>query len=545
MRKFNKTLITIFLLTSTQAILSAQTSNQSSGYLFYSLLGVGVLVALGAIITLADNLLKVEASKVGIDVIKKDIGILPSLSNYLTGKKPEFVGENSYHKLTRGYDLKLSGQASGTVEDVRVTRFAVCPTDFRGMSPIPKVVVEVGDTVKAGDPLFFDKKNPEVIYTAPVSGEIIEVNRGEKRSIIEVVILADLVQQHKVFSVPSASASRTEITQFLQESGAWTLLNQRPYDIVPPIGDIPRDIYISTFDTAPLAPDANVIISGKEVYFQKGLEVLGLLTSGSVHLGLDGRKPESVSSAFTQATGVAKHWFAGKHPAGNVGVQIHHTKPIKSGQNVWTLGVQEVISIGKLFSDGVLDCTRIVALAGSKLSAPKYVRTFVGAQIGELLAGNIKEDGKDSRIISGDVLSGKQKTTNQYLGYKDDQVTVIAEGNEYELFGWLLPIKPRPSISNTFPNFLFPDYKFEGDTNTHGEARAFVVSGQYEEVLPMNIYPQHLMKAILANDFEKMEGLGIQELSEEDIALCEFVCTSKIPLQKILREGLDMVQSQG
>ena len=545
LRKYHKALLTIVLLISTQVILSAQSGTASSGFLFYSLLGVGILVALGAIISLADNLLKVEASKVGLDIVKNDIGILPSVSNMLSGKKPKFAGENSFKKLSKGFDIKLTGEAPLTVKENTASRFAICPTDFNGMSPIPKVVVEVGDIVKAGDVLFFDKKVSEIMYTSPVSGEIIEVNRGEKRSISEVVILADINQQYKNFDVPSLSSEISTVVSFLQESGAWTLFNQRPFDIVPGLKDLPRDVFVSTFDTAPLAPDANFVIKGNEAYFQKGIDVLNKLTLGAVHLGLNGNVGAEISDAYKNAVGAKKHYFAGKHPAGNVGVQIHHIKAIKSGDKVWTLGVQEVVTLGKLFAEGIWDASRVIAITGSKLLEPTYIKTFVGAQVSELLKNNIKTTEKKARYISGDVLSGKQKSENQYLSYKADQITVIEEGDDYELLGWLLPLKPRPSASGTFPNFLFPNYKFDANTNMHGEKRAFVVSGQYEEVLPMDIYPQQLMKAIITNDFEKMEGLGILELSEEDIALCEFVCTSKSPLQKTLREGLDIVQSQG
>ena len=250
---------------------------------------------------------------------------------------------------------------------------------------------------------------------------------------------------------------------------------------------------------------------------------------------------QAPSAVFTEATGVEKHWFKGMHPAGNVGVQIHHISPIAGGDKVWTLGVQEVISIGKLFIEGKFDASRVVVVTGAELKAPVYVDTYLGANIGSLVADNlINEEG---RLISGDVLSGRQKTKEEFLNFSDDQITTLKEGNEYEMFGWLAPIDARPSVSKTFMSRAF-DIVYEANTNTHGEKRAFVMTGQYEKVLPMDIYPQHLMKAILVNDFEKMEGLGINELLEEDIALCEFACTSKQPLQKILRTGLEIMREQ-
>jgi Na+-transporting NADH:ubiquinone oxidoreductase subunit A len=534
-----KILLTTGLILTLFEISFAQ-SSFSSGTMTYIIVGIAAFVGLMALFSITDNLMKVEASKLGLDVEKKDIGILPSVTNLFSSKAKHLVGENSgYHQLKKGHDIKLAGVPSKDIIKMGVSRFAISPYDFRGMSPIPKVTVEVGDIVKAGDPLFYDKKIPEIIYTAPVSGEVIEINRGDKRAIKNVVILADKDISFKEFSTDESTVEAIKMT--MAESGAWSLLNQRPYDIVPALSEVPRDIFISTFDSAPLAPDNSLIVNGKEAHFQKGIDILAKLTAGSVYLGLDASQTNSV---FANLSNVKKHYFKGKHPAGNVGIQIHNIKPIKPGQKVWTLGVQEVLTIGKLFNEGIMDYSRILAIGGSRITNPSHVSTYTGANIGELIKNQIKSTDKEARIIDGDVLSGQHKTENDYLSYKADQISVISEGNYYELFGWLLPIKPRPSTSNTFPNFLYPDYKFEGDTNTHGEKRAFVVTGQYEDVLPMDIYPQHLAKAIMANDFERMEGLGINELSEEDVALCEFVCTSKIPLQSIVRNGLDIVRSQ-
>lgn len=397
--------------------------------------------------------------------------------------------------------------------------------------------------MKAGDQLFFDKQMPDVAFVAPVSGEVIEINRGGKRAITEVVILADKAQQFRTFDVPNlATASTADLMAFIKASGAWSLLRQRPFNVVPNPDVAPRDIFISTFDSAPLAPDSAIIIAGQGVAFQQGLDVLAKLTTGKVYLGLDARGDKAPDAAFTDAKNVSKRYFRGKHPIGNVGVQIHHTAPVSGSDVVWTLGVQEVITLGKLFAEGRFDASRTVALTGAELNKPHYVRTYAGANIGELLKGNLKND--HVRFISGDVLSGMQKAENSYLNWYDDQVTVIEEGDDYELFGWLVPSGLRPSISNTFPNFLFPNVEFKGNTNTHGEKRAFVVTNDYEQVMPMDIYTQQLMKSITVNDIERMEGLGILELVEEDVALCEFSCVSKQPLQQILREGLDTMREQ-
>lgn len=354
--------------------------------------------------------------------------------------------------------------------------------------------------------------------------------------------MADKDIQYKQFNPPSLSANREVIVDFLLESGVWPLINQRPFDITADPDVVPANIFISTFNSAPLALDSNAAINGNEEAFQYGLDTLAKLTSGTVHLGLSANG-EAPHDAFLNARGVQKTFFQGKHPSGNVGVQIHHAAPIRTGQTVWTLSVQDVITIGTLMYKGIYDASRVIAVVGSKILEPKLIKTRLGANINELVQSNISSDKR--RIIAGDVLTGQAIEGDAFMPMNCDQITAIAEGDYYEMFGWLLPIKPRPTISKTFPNFLFPDLKFEGDTNTHGEQRAFVVTGEYEKVLPMNLYPQQLMKAILANDYEQMEGLGINELSEEDIALCEFVCTSKIPLQRILRQGLDMVREQG
>ncbi len=522
-------------------ILSAQSVTSTPSYLIYALIGIGLLVVFGAIMMLTDNLLGIEADKHGVDLDSGNTNMFQKIKGLFKKAAPNFVDESKFHDLSKGYDIKLQGAARGEIKNVQVSRFAVKPQNFNGISPIPKIMVELGDEVKAGDPIFYDKKRPDIKYVAPVSGEVVEVRRGAKRSIAAVVILADKDQSYRSIDVPSLDGiSRESLVSFLQENGAWSLLEQRPFNIIPSTDSIPANIFISTFDSAPLAPNSNIVVEGHGAAFQKGIDVLNKLTSGKVYLGLNAN--EKPSSVFTNAENVEKHWFRGKHPAGNVGVQIHHMAPITGSNVVWTLGVQELITLGKLFTEKKFDTSRVVALTGAPLNQPKYVRTHLGANVADLLKGESLDE--SIRIIAGDVLSGEKVTTDDFLNFKDDQITAIAEGNQFELFGWLLPLAPRPSISKTFPSFLMPNYEFEGNTNTHGEKRAFVVSGQYESVLPMDIYPQHLMKAILTGDIEKMEGLGINELAEEDIALCEFVCTSKQPLQKILREGLNTLQEQ-
>jgi Na+-transporting NADH:ubiquinone oxidoreductase subunit A len=510
------------------------------------LIGLVLLIVAGAfwaLSTVISNLLSAKSKEMGVEESNSSSSLALSLRNFMVPKPKAVDSKSKVHYLDKGFELKMAGQPGSEIKKVQVYRVALKPIDFNFMSPIPKVDVEPGDKVKAGDVIFYDKKRPEIKYVAPVSGEIVDIVRGDKRAITHVVILCDQNMEYKKFEVPNIdTADRSSLMNFLAESGGLTLINQRPFDIVPSIEDEPENIFISTFDTAPLAPDNNFVVAGKEDDFQMGINVLAKLTSGSVFLGLDAMD-ENVSPAFRNAANAKIHWFAGKHPAGNVGVQIHHISPIRHGKNVWTLGVQDVIALGVLFNKGIFDASRLVAVAGHETIEQHYASVVMGASMGDILKNNLTEN--KFRIISGDVFSGKQSSLDDYLNYRDDQITVITEGDEYELFGWLLPIKLRPSTSGTFPNFLFPNHEYKPTTNTRGEKRAFVVSGQFEEVLPMDIYPQHLAKAILANDIEKMEGLGIYELTEEDIAICEFVCTSKSPLQSILREGLVYLKEQG
>ena len=505
------------------------------------LIATGIILLLAVILSVSDNLLQIEAKKSGIDIDQEDVGIIPKLSFDGNKSKPNFAKNSaSYHKLKKGFDIKLAGEASKVNLNASSSTFAVRPMDFRGIAPIPKLFVEVGQEVKAGQPLFYNKTTPDVIYAAPVSGEVIEVRRGAKRAISDVIILADKKQVPHTVSAPDLTkVSREDLVTFLVGSGAWPMINKRPFDVIADPADEPRDIFISGFDTAPLAPDASVLLEGKEKDFQAGLNVLAKLTSGGVHLSLNQDQSESWIAGVNN---VHTHYFSGKHPAGNVGVQIHHISPIHTGDTVWTLGVQEVASIGSLFTKGHLDCSRKVAIVGSEFTDTGYVNTHIGAQVSEIVGDNLASD--NVRLVAGDVLSGRKVAAEDFLSFTTDQITTIKEGDYNEFLGWLVPIAPRPTLSGTFPNFLYPNFKFSPDTNTHGEKRAFVASGQYESVLPMDIYPTHLMKAILANDYERMEGLGINELSEEDIALCEFACVSKQPLQKILRQGLDMMREQ-
>lgn len=513
-----------------------------SNALLYGLLLIVALLILAAVALIGDSMVTVKSKELGVERGSEKLSLFPSNEEMFAPKAEGAASGKKVFFLKKGFDIKLEGEASYDVdENLNVSTFALQPKNFIGMSPIPKVEVEVGQEVNAGDHILYDKKNPSVKYVAPVSGEVIAVNRAEKRSIAEVVILADKKMNfRKLPQFDFEKSSREELVNYMLDAGVWPHIKQRPYDIIADHTIEPKAIFVTTFDSAPLAPDQDIVVAGREDIFQIGLDVLNNLTSGKVHISIDA-KDEDPSTAFMNANGVEIHYFHGQHPAGNVGVHIHHIDPISSGEKVWTLGVQDVITLGALFEEGVYDAQRVVVLTGAELKNPRYVTTYLGANIGDLIKNDLKND--HVRLISGDVLSGKTKTQEQFLDFYEDQITVVEEGDEYEPFGWLIPSSARPSISPTFiSNLIGTTYR--ANTNTHGEKRAFVVTGQYEQVLPMDIYPQHLMKSILINDLERMEGLGIYELSEEDIAICEFTCTSKQPLQMILREGLEAMREQ-
>lgn len=521
------------------------------------MLSWGLIIALVAILlfillfmTLGDGLLKEAAQTMGVD--GDDYSVMPDSRAALYGggdskHKPAFVPQKAHFvELNRGFDINLIGEAelpkSGVIPTVIGGVYAVQMADFVAMAAMPKVLPEIGSHVKAGDALFFDKTQPEIVYAAPVSGTVLNVVRGDKRAIKSVLIQADAEQVYRHYNLPDlATVSRADLVDFLLESGAWALMRQRPFDTVANPAQPAKAIFVSTFDTAPLAPNLDFALQGNEAAFTKGLEVLTKLTDGGVHLGLNGNAPTAYADIHVK--GVQQHWFKGQHPAGNVGVQIHHINPINAGEAVWYLDVHAVITLGKLFNLGVFDTLKVIAVAGADLATPTYLRAHQGVSV-ETLPLAFKGDAANVRYISGDALSGTKISADGYLAFYDDQITVLQEGNYAEIFGWLLPQKGHPTISRTFPGGFFPDAQYEGDTQTNGEKRAFVMSGQYESVLPMDILPQFLFRAIMSNDLEAMEGLGILELSEEDVAICEYVCTSKQPLQKMLREGLDYFREQ-
>ncbi len=447
-------------------------------------------------------------------------------------------------KLKKGFNLNLAGKPEKKITEIpHPETFAIKPSDFSGMLR-PKLLVKEGDTVKAGSPLFYEKPLESVMYASPVSGEIVEIKRGEKRKVLEVKILADREVEFESFKSYSpsdlTSLTREEAVAHMTAGGVWPGIIQRPFGVVANPEDQPKSIFISTFDSSPLAADYAFALQGKEQFFQAGLDVLKKLTPGLVHLNIDA--DAEVAQVFAQAKGVELNKISGAHPAGNVGVQIHHIDPINKGEIIWTTTPYFVAQIGQLFLEGKYDASKIVAVGGESVLKPAYVKTYTGALVTKVVDGNVA-NGK-LRYVSGNVLSGEAVSKDSYLGYYHNQLTVIPEGDYEEFLGWIKPTTSKLTFHKAFGllSFLNGKKEYHVDTNTHGEQRSFVVSGAFEKVLPMDILPTYLFKAILANDYDGMEALGIFELIEEDVALCEFIDPSKNDLQVILRQGIDLVQ---
>ena len=439
--------------------------------------------------------------------------------------------------LKRGLDIRLRGDAEKTSGlSVEAERYALKPTDFPEMAP--KILVKTDQEVKAGEPIFFDKYHPEILFTAPTSGQVIAVNRGERRKVLEIIIRAD--GKHESLSFTKAdplNLSRQEVKSQLINSGLWPFLKQRPYGILANPNLVPKHIFISGFNSAPLAPDYEFTLQGQAADLQTGVNALTRLTDGKVYVGI---RPEQSNGIFAGLKNVEINQFSGPHPAGNVGIQIHHISPINKGEIVWTIAPQEVVFIGRLFNSGKLDLKKMVALTGSEVKAPKYYPLIHGASLENLLKGTTKQVVKE-RIISGNVLVGSQVDSDDYLGFFDNQVTVIPEGDYYEFLGWAKPRLHKFSVSRSYFSWLTPNKKYSLDSNLNGEERAFVMTGEYEKVLPMDLLPVQLIKAIIADNIDKIENLGIYEVIEEDLALCEYVCTSKIEVQRILRKGINLM----
>ena len=435
-------------------------------------------------------------------------------------------------KLRKGLDIKLVGAAELRLEETPMAKsYAVSPLDYENVTP--KLLVKVGDKVEAGSPLFFDKNNPRVLFTSPVSGTVSAINRGEKRKLLNVAVEPDQTQVYKELKVVDAKASRSEIVEMLLESGLWTRIVERPYGVIANPDATPKAIFVSAFDSAPLAPDYNFVLKSEKAALEAGLAVLARLTDGKVHLSA--RKGDE--GYMSEVKGVEYHTFSGKHPVGNVGVQIHHIDRIAKGDIVWTVNVQDVVLIGRLVMGGKLDMSKVIAVAGSEAQKPCYKRIIAGAAV-ESIVGQVAEN---VRVVSGDVLTGVTTAKDGYISANANMLSLIPEGNVYELLGWAMPRFHRFSVSRAYFSWLCPKKEYKLDTNLNGGERPFVVKGLYENYLPMDVYVAYLLKACLVKDLDKMENLGIYEVLPEDLALCEFVDPSKIEMQQILRDGINLM----
>jgi Na+-transporting NADH:ubiquinone oxidoreductase subunit A len=442
--------------------------------------------------------------------------------------------------IRKGLDIRLVGEATKEIKEIPVSK-TVClsPIDFHGL--IPKMVVKEGASVQVGDTIFYDKKNEKIKFVSPASGTVKQIVRAEKRRIVQIIIESDSKQTCKKFEVKKiADTSKEEMLDLLLESGIWPSMKQRPLDVIADPSKDPKGIFVSSFDSSPLAPDYSFVLSEKMEQVQMGLNALNVLAEGKVHLS------SRNNSEFSKMQNVSHHTINGMHPAGNIGTQIHHIDPVNKGEFVWCMNIQDVVALGKLMETGTVDAKKCIAITGSEVSTPAYMNIHSGSLMSDILKDNVI--GQNVRYISGNVLTGDQKSIDEYISYYHNQVTVIPEGNEYKFFlttGWLGLGFDKFSNSRLFPTFLLPkSKKFKLDTNTNGEERAFVVTGELERVFPFDILPMHLAKAAITDDIDGMENLGIYEVAPEDFALCEYVCTTKINIQEKIRQGLDLIASE-
>ena len=422
-------------------------------------------------------------------------------------------------RLRKGLDIKLLGAPVKELTEVGLAEsYALCPDDFTGVTPKP--VVKEQQTVKAGEALFIDKNHPEVKFVSPVSGEVVAVNRGARRKVMSIVVKPDAKQTYVEFGTKSVqSLSGEEVKATLLESGLFSFFRQRPYDVIANPADAPRGIFVSAFDSKPLAPDFEFVLQGNELDFRTGLSAIAKIAPTTLSISAS-----QTAETLTDAKNVDLYAFKGAHPAGNVGVQINHIKPVNKGEVVWTIDPE-----ARLFNKGVVDMTRVIAVAGEEIVNPQYLKVIAGAKISSIVDGRLNKT-EHIRIINGNVLTGVKCTKDDYLGAFANMVTVIPEGDDVnEFMGWIAPrFKQYSSI----------------DARIKGGERHMIMSNEYDKVFPMDIYPEYLIKAIITGNIDKMEAYGIYEVAPEDFALCEFVDSSKLELQRIVREGLNNLRAE-
>ena len=443
-------------------------------------------------------------------------------------------------KLRKGLDINLKGKAAEELMSVKEPGFySLVPDDFTGVTP--KVVVKEQEYVMAGGPLFIDKNHPELKFVSPVSGVVTSVERGARRKVLNIVVEAAAEQDYEEFGKKDVNALNGEsVKAALLEAGMFAFIRQRPYDVIADPTMYPKAIFVSAFDSNPLAPDFEFALKGEEANFQTGLDALSKMAKTYLSISV-----KQKAAALTQAKNVTITAFDGPNPAGNVGVQINHISPVVKGETVWTIGAEAVIFIGRLFNTGRVDMTRKVAVTGSEVLKPAYCKLKVGALLTNVFSGNVTT-GRDLRYISGNVLTGKKVNPNGFLGAFDSQLTVIPEGDDiHEMLGWIMPRFNQFSVNHSYFSWLLGNNKeYVLDARIKGGERHMIMSNEYDKVFPMDIFPEYLVKAIIAGDIDRMEALGIYEVAPEDFALCEFVCSSKVEVQRIVRAGLDMLRAE-
>ena len=456
-------------------------------------------------------------------------------------KLTNFYPMSSDIRIRKGLDIHLEGEADKVTKQLPLSPlYGIKPNDFHRI--IPKLLLREGNEVKAGEALFFSKSDERILFPSPVSGTIKEIIRGERRKVLEIHIEPSKEQVFVNFGEKNIAQMEAEqIKEHLLKAGCWPFIKQRPYDVIANPDGKPKAIFVSACKTHPLAPDYDYILKGKEQQLQTALTALSKLTTGKVHVSVF---KDSSLSPFRNLKDIEIHNVSGPHPAGNVSTQIAKISPINKGEVVWVVNPEDLVVIGELFLTGKVHLTRTVALTGERFTNPHYVTAIAGAQIGGVVANQLKEVA-NTRIISGNVLTGTQVSETGFLGFYDDQITAIPEGNDYDLFGWAKPISNKVSLTRALTfSWLNPKKKYNLNTNTNGEHRAFVVTGMYEEVFPLDIYPMQLLKACLYKDLDELENLGAYEVAPEDFALTEFVCVSKQPHQQIIRDGLDLMMDE-
>lgn len=444
------------------------------------------------------------------------------------------------YKIKKGLDIMLEGAAEQQLAVCPLAEtYAVKPADFNGI--VPKLAVKEGCSVKAGDPLFVDKATEKIAVVSPVSGTVKAIERGERRKLLCICIESDGKQDYKSFNAPDLEkASGEEVHALMLEAGMAAFLRQRPYDVIADPEQKPKSIFVSAFSIMPLAADFSFVAKGREGDFKTGIAALSRIAP--VYVGIN---PQQINSELLPITHAKVSVFSGPNPAGNVGVQINHIDPVNKGETVWTMGAEHVIMLGELFRTGKVNLTRRIAVAGSMITAPAYVETLIGAPMTSIIGDKIKGTGH-VRIIGGNPLVGERSGMDDYLGAFCTEVCAIPEGDDVnEAFGWIMPRLNQFSTSRSYFSWLFgKSKKYDLDCRIKGGERHIIMSGEYDRVFPMDIYAGYLIKAIITGDIDRQEALGIYEVAPEDFAVAEFVDSSKLELQKIVREGLDLLRKE-